>query len=93
MPSPSFFYAFADEAAALAAGALVNGDDGPHPADPEALILRTGGIELVLAVTDPATGDIITPATLSAPLVILSPVMLPGCSSALIDPPGHQGFA
>lgn len=91
--SPSYFYAFADETAATAAGAMIEADEGPAPNHPDAVILRTGGIELVPASFDPETFEITEPAVMSEPLVILSPEILPGCSSALIDPPGHVGFA
>lgn len=88
-----YFYAFADAAAAVTAGALVESGDGHTLAHPQAVLLRETGIALTEAVVDPETREIVTPAMMSAPLVILTPEMLPGCSAALIDPPGHQGFA
>lgn len=84
-----YFYVFADIAAAQAAGAMA----GEEPAHPDAIILREAGIELTDPVVDPETQDIITAATMSAPLVILSPAILPGCSDAVIVPAGHSGFA
>lgn len=103
----AFFYAFADEAAAVAADALepvevpappmTEGAPGAttelRPTQPGAMILRRDGIALTPAEIDPETRAIITPATLSAPLVILSPTMMPGCSSALVVPCDHVGFA
>ncbi len=92
-----YFYAFADEAAAETAGALVegeiNGAPALVPANPQAVVLRTAGIELTAAVFDPATRTVTTPAEMSLPLVILSPAILPGCSHAVIVPHGHRGFA
>lgn len=91
--SNGYFYAFADEAAAIAAGAMVAGEDGNVPAHPQAIVLRTDGIELSAAEIDPETEEIVTPASMSAPLVILSPEILPGCSSAVVVPVAHRGFA
>ncbi len=92
--SPSYFYAFADEAAALAAGALVIDEtEAVVPAVEGAMIVRTDGIAIEPAVWDAETETVTIPAVLSAPLVILSPVMLPGCSTALVVPCDHAGFA
>ncbi len=90
-----YFYAFADVAAAVAAGAMIEPDpEGePAPAHPDAIVLRTTGIGLTAMVVDPETHEITTPAEMSLPLVILSPEMLSGCSSAVIVPHGHGGFA
>ena len=89
-----FFYAYADAAAAVAAGAMTIEGDGPaEPAVPGAMVIRTDGIAVAPPEIDPETREIITPATLSAPLVILSPTMMPGCSSALVVPCDHVGFA
>lgn len=88
-----YFYAFADVAAAVAAGAMVTEDEQTVPAAEGTIVLREDGIAVVEAEIDPETGEVITPATLSLPLVILSPTMIEGCSDALIVPPGHAGFA
>lgn len=88
-----YFYAFADAAAAQAAGALETDGEGQTLPPPGAIVLRDTGVAVVAAVIDPETREILTPAILSAPLVILSPALIPGCSAALIVPPGHAGFA
>ena len=80
-----YFYAFSSEAAAESAGAL--------PLPVSAIVLREDGIAVVAAVVDAESGELLTPAVMSAQLVILSPTMIPGCSGALIVPPGHAGFA
>ena len=88
-----YFYAFSGADAALAAGAMVEQDEQAVPSPVGAIVLRDDGIAVVEAVTDPESGELIAPAVMSAPLVILSPTMIPGCSDALIVPPGHAGFA
>ena len=85
-----YFYAFADRAAAVTAGAL---DAEEKPTVEGSIVLRETGIAVIAAEVDPETRAVITPAVMSAALVILSPEMVPGCSGALIVPSGHQGFA
>ncbi|MFW6300527.1 MAG: hypothetical protein ACOC20_06365 [Oceanicaulis sp.] len=92
------FYAFADEQAALDAGALVTDPEtGETNAAPG--YTRIPGpvwlVEPVLSDPDPETGEqtVTEPGTQSDPVVVLTPQPVAALHDQKIEPAGHQGFA
>ena len=96
--SNGYFYAWADEASAIADGALET------DAETGAIDASNGWTHIpgpvwltqpVLSEPDPETGEqtVVTPGVQSDPVVLLRPTPLVALEALRINPEGHGGFA